>query len=111
VARLIQAKLTGRACPPCSYGTGSLAVIGRNAAVAVFGRLRIHGFMAWLAWVFVHIWYLIGFDNKILVLIQWAWYYFTRKRGARLITGEAGTSDAITTETLRASSVPSPAQR
>ena len=69
---------------------GSLAVIGRNAAVAVFGKLRIHGFLAWIAWIFIHIWYLIEFDNKLLVLIQWAWTYFTRQRGARLITGSPG---------------------
>jgi NADH dehydrogenase len=66
---------------------GSLAVIGRHAAVADFGRFRISGFKAWLSWVFVHIWYLIEFDNKIIVMVQWAADYFTRKRGARLITG------------------------
>jgi NADH dehydrogenase len=66
---------------------GSLAVIGRHAAVADFGRFRMSGFTAWLSWVFVHIWFLIEFDNKIIVMIQWAADYFTRKRGARLITG------------------------
>lgn len=66
---------------------GSLAVIGRNAAVAELGPARFAGFLAWLLWVFVHIGYLIEFDNKLLVLIQWAWNYFTRKQGARLITG------------------------
>lgn len=109
VARLIEAKLRGKSLPGFVYrDKGNLAVIGRNAAVAVFGGLRpaqaglrpaqaglrpagaglrLHGFPAWLAWVFVHIWYLIEFDNKLLVLFQWAWNYFTRKRGARLITG------------------------
>jgi NADH dehydrogenase len=107
VARQIQAKLAGKSLPAFAYrDKGSLAVIGRNAAVAVFGRLRIAGFIAWLAWIFIHIWYLIEFDRKVLVLIQWAWYYFTRKRGARLITGEAGASEAITAETLRAQSAP-----
>jgi len=67
---------------------GNLAVIGRNAAVADFGVLRFGGFPAWLIWLLVHIAYLIEFDNKLLVLIQWAWNYLTRKRGARLITGE-----------------------
>jgi NADH dehydrogenase len=71
----------------CYRDKGSLAVIGRHAAVADFGRFRISGFTAWLSWVFVHIWYLIEFDNKIIVMIRWAADYFTRKRGARLITG------------------------
>ncbi len=66
---------------------GQLAVIGRHAAVADFGRFTISGFPAWLTWVFVHIWHLIEFDNKIIVMVQWAADYFTRKRGARLITG------------------------
>ena len=68
---------------------GSLAVIGRNRAVAnVFG-LKLSGFLAWLIWVFIHIAYLIEFDNRLIVMIQWASDYFTRKRGARLITGES----------------------
>lgn len=88
VASVIKRRLAGQSSPGFAYkDKGSLAVIGRNAAVAVFGRLRLSGFPAWLAWIFIHIWYLIEFDNKILVLIQWAWNYFTRKRGARLITG------------------------
>jgi len=66
---------------------GSLAVIGRNSAVASIGRFRFTGFFAWLIWLFIHIRYLIEYDNKVLVLTQWAWNYFTRKRGARLITG------------------------
>ena len=88
VASVIKRRLAGQSSPGFAYkDKGSLAVIGRNAAVAVFGRLKLSGFPAWLAWVFIHIWYLIEFDNKMLVLIQWAWNYFTRKRGARLITG------------------------
>jgi NADH dehydrogenase len=69
------------------FDKGTVAVIGRNAAVAQIRSLKIAGFPAWLAWVFIHIWYLIGFDNKLMVMFQWAWNYFTRKRGARLITG------------------------
>jgi NADH dehydrogenase len=88
VANLIKARLSGKDLPDFTYRDhGSLAVIGRNAAIAVFGKLQIAGILAWLAWIFVHLWYLIEFDNKILVLVQWAWNYFTRKRGARLITG------------------------
>jgi NADH dehydrogenase len=66
---------------------GSLATIGRAAAVAQFGKIHISGFLAWLAWLFIHILFLIGFQNRALVLIQWAWSYFTYERGARLITG------------------------
>lgn len=69
------------------WDKGSLATIGRAAAVAQFGKIHVSGFMAWLAWLFIHILFLIGFQNRVLVLIQWAWSYFTYERGARLITG------------------------
>jgi NADH dehydrogenase len=69
------------------FDKGSLATIGRAAAVAQFGKIHISGFTAWLAWLFVHIFFLIGFRNRLLVFIQWAWSYFTYERGARLITG------------------------
>jgi len=69
------------------FDKGSLATIGRAAAVAEFGRIHISGFLAWLSWLFVHVFFLIGFRNRIIVLIQWAWSYFTYERGARLITG------------------------
>jgi NADH:quinone reductase (non-electrogenic) len=69
------------------WDKGSLATIGRAAAVADFGRIHISGFIAWLAWLFVHILFLIGFRNRLLVFIQWAWSYVTYERGARLITG------------------------
>jgi NADH dehydrogenase len=88
-ARLIKQRLNGKEMPPFHYfNKGSLAVIGRNAAVAQLGVLHFSGFVAWLAWVFVHIWYLIEFDNKLMVMFQWAYNYFTRRRGARLITGD-----------------------
>ncbi len=66
---------------------GSLATIGRAAAVADFGKLRFGGFFAWMAWLLIHIFFLIGFRNRFLVITQWAWAYFTYQRGARLITG------------------------
>jgi NADH:ubiquinone reductase (H+-translocating) len=66
---------------------GSLATIGRAAAVADFGRVRFGGFMAWMAWLVIHIFFLIGFRNRFLVITQWAWAYLTYQRGARLITG------------------------
>jgi len=67
---------------------GVLAAIGRAAAVAEFGQLAFDGFFAWLAWLFVHIYYLVGFRNRVLVLMQWAWVYLRFERGARLITGD-----------------------
>lgn len=69
------------------WDKGSLATIGRAAGVAQFGRIHISGFVAWLSWLFVHIFFLIGFRNRVLVFIQWAWSYVTYERGARLITG------------------------
>jgi NADH:ubiquinone reductase (H+-translocating) len=67
---------------------GSLATIGRAAAVGQIGKIHISGFIAWLAWLFVHVFFLIGFRNRLLVMIQWAWSYVTYERGARLITGD-----------------------
>ncbi len=96
VAKLIRQEVEARtnrghgnfARPTFHYwDKGSLATIGRAAAVAEFGKIHISGFVAWLAWLFVHILFLIGFRNRLLVFIQWAWSYFTYERGARLITG------------------------
>ena len=70
------------------FNKGNLATIGRAAAVAEFGKIHISGFLAWLAWLFIHVFFLIGFRNRIIVLVQWAWSYFTYERGARLITGD-----------------------
>jgi NADH:ubiquinone reductase (H+-translocating) len=89
VADLIVKRLAGENMPAFEYfDAGSLSVIGRHSAVADFGSVKMSGFFAWLIWVFVHIYYLIEFDNKLVVFIQWTWSYFTRKRGARLITGD-----------------------
>ena len=89
VADLILKRLEGKTSPAFEYNdAGSLSVIGRHSAVADFGKIKMSGFFAWLIWVFVHIYYLIEFDNKLVVFIQWTWSYFTRKRGARLITGD-----------------------
>jgi NADH dehydrogenase len=88
VADLILRRLRGK--PPVKFhyrDRGTMATIGRAAAVADLGWLRLWGFVAWLAWLFIHILYLIAFENRILVLFQWAWNYFTRNRSARLITG------------------------
>jgi NADH dehydrogenase len=67
---------------------GTLATIGKAAAVGDIGRLRVSGLIAWLIWLFVHIFFLIGFRNRFLVISEWAWMYWRSDRGARLITGE-----------------------
>lgn len=91
--------------PPFHYhDKGSLATIGRSAAIAQFGRIHISGFIAWLAWLFVHILFLIGFRNRVLVFIQWAWSYFTYERGARLITGSTDLPGWADTPTERTDS-------
>jgi NADH:ubiquinone reductase (H+-translocating) len=88
VAKLIRARMVGRALPPFHYrDKGSMATIGRAAGIAQIGPLRLSGYPAWLAWLFIHLLYIVEFENRLLILIQWAWTYFTRNRGARLITG------------------------
>ncbi|NER89916.1 NAD(P)/FAD-dependent oxidoreductase [Moorena sp. SIO3A2] len=87
VSTLIQKRLKEETVPDFHYQDyGNLAVIGRNAAVVDLGFVKFSGFPAWLAWIFIHIFFLIEFDNKLLVMIQWAWHYLTFKRGVRLIT-------------------------
>jgi NADH dehydrogenase len=71
------------------WDKGTMATIGRSAAVAMVGNLKLTGFIAWLAWLFVHLLFLIGFQNKVTVVVQWVYSYFTYKRGARIITGLA----------------------
>ena len=88
-ARTIEGDVAGRARRAFTYwDKGQLAVIGRGQAVADIWKLRFGGFLAWLIWIFVHVFFLIGFRNRVLVLLQWAWSYVTYGRGARLITGE-----------------------
>jgi NADH dehydrogenase len=88
VARLIEKRLRGEPVEPFHYwDKGNLATIGRKSAVADFGALRFSGPIAWLAWLFVHLMYLVGFENRVLVLIKWTYNYITHNRGARLITG------------------------
>ena len=89
VGKLIRARLAGKPVPPFSYwDKGNLATIGRAAAVADFGRIHIAGLIAWLVWLFVHLMYLVGFDNRLVVFFKWAYSYLTFNRGARLITGQ-----------------------
>ena len=85
----VRQRLAGKTVAAFHYhDKGSLATIGRAAAVADFGRIHMHGMPAWLTWLFVHLLYLVEFDNRLLVLIQWAYNYITHNRGARLISGE-----------------------
>jgi NADH dehydrogenase len=87
VARSIVRRIKGKPVKAYRYlNRGNMAVIGRAAAVADLGWARFSGYPAWLLWLFVHLMYLVEFDNRLIVLIQWAWDYFTRNRGARLIT-------------------------
>ncbi|MGH9390740.1 MAG: NAD(P)/FAD-dependent oxidoreductase, partial [Vicinamibacteria bacterium] len=86
-ARAIEARIAGRASAPFRYlDRGSLAVIGRARAVALVGGRRFSGYPAWLLWLFVHLLYLVEFENRVIVVIQWGWSYFTRNRRARIIT-------------------------
>jgi NADH:ubiquinone reductase (H+-translocating) len=89
-ARNVRALVTGKPTTPFRYfDKGSLATIGRAKGVGQIGRLELTGFFAWWVWWLVHIAYLIGFRNRLVVMIGWAWQYFAFSRGARLITGRA----------------------
>jgi len=88
VARLIRREFEGQEREEFEYfDKGMMATIGRSRAVAQAGKLKMTGFIAWLAWLFVHLWYLVGFKNRIIVLLQWVLSYVMYRRGARLITG------------------------
>lgn len=87
VAKNIIRRLKGKPIKKYKYfNRGNMAVLGRAAAIADLGWLRVSGYPAWLLWLFIHLIYLVEYDNRLIVFIQWAWNYFTRKRGARLIT-------------------------
>lgn len=89
VAKLVEKRCQGKSIGAFRYfDIGSMAVVGQNKAVANLGFAKLSGFLAWLIWVVAHIYYLIEFDNKLIVMIQWAWNYITLGRGARLITGK-----------------------
>jgi NADH:ubiquinone reductase (H+-translocating) len=88
-ATLIVKRLRNEPTQPFHYwDKGSLATIGRNSAVAEIGGFHFSGYLAWLAWLFVHLLYIVGFANRVLIAFQWGWDYITFNRGARLITGE-----------------------
>jgi len=88
VAKAIRTRLAGGGVAPFKYvDKGSLATLGRSAAIADLNGFKLSGYLAWMAWLFIHVLFLIGFRNRLLVLFQWAWSYVTYDRGARLITG------------------------
>lgn len=88
-AKLIVGRLLGQKTELFHYfDKGSLATIGRNQAIAQIGPLQFSGILAWLAWLFIHLLYIVEFENRLLIVVQWAYDYFTYNRGARLITGK-----------------------
>lgn len=99
-ANILRAQ-NGEAMKPFKYwDRGSMATIGRNAAVATIGRVHLSGFLAWIAWLFIHILFLIGFRNRLIVLFDWAWAYLSFQRSARLITGgPSGTEQELRSTT------------
>ena len=89
MAAQIAGDIAGRARQPFAYrDKGSLATIGRARAVADVGPFQFSGFPAWVAWLGIHIFFLIGFRNRLFVLMSWAWNYLTFRRGARIITNQ-----------------------
>ena len=93
-AKVVRARLAGRSIGRFKYrDKGNLATIGRARAVADLHVIRLSGLLAWMTWLVVHIWYLIGFQNRLLVIIRWAFSFVTRGRGARLITQQAGAAE------------------
>ena len=96
MAEVIAARALGKPTPPPFryFDRGSMAVIGRSSAVANVRGWHLSGFLAWLAWLFIHLLYLAQFQNRLLVLVQWAWNYLTWNRSARLITGEPAEDEA-----------------
>ncbi|MBE9205097.1 NAD(P)/FAD-dependent oxidoreductase [Nostoc sp. LEGE 06077] len=97
VAKLIKRRLKGQTLPQFHYNdVGSLAMIGQNLAVVDLGLIKLQGFVAWVFWLLIHIYFLIEFDTKLLVVFQWAWNYITRNRRSRLITGREAFVEAKT---------------
>lgn len=96
VAKLITARIAGKKDPTFHYSDrGSLATIGRSAAVADVKGIHFSGFLAWWLWLLIHLMYIANFRNRLLVLTQWAWNYFTHDRSARLITGDVPSDDDL----------------
>jgi NADH dehydrogenase len=115
VGKIIRWELESVGRPPREpfsyFDKGSMATIGRSRAIAEARGLKMHGFIAWLAWLFIHIWYLIGFRNRVAVLLNWAWSYLSYKRGARLITSTGWAPDLEEKQAEERSRIEPPAYR
>jgi NADH:ubiquinone reductase (H+-translocating) len=106
-ARLVRARLRGRRIGPFRYrDKGNLATIGRARAVADLHWIRLSGFVAWVSWLVVHLWYLIGFQNRLLVFIRWSFSFFTHGRGARVIGAPPGSDATLEDESARPAAPP-----
>src|SRR5690606_634479 len=112
VARSIGAQLRGERVEEFSYvDKGLLATVGRSRAVLQTKRLKMSGFVAWLLWIVIHVWYLIGVRNRVSVMLNWFWNYLTYRQGARLITRESPVEAldfAATSESDRSTAAPVP---
>jgi NADH:ubiquinone reductase (H+-translocating) len=109
VARVIDSELrSGKTSPSRAaftyWNKGTMATIGRSAAVAQLGKLEFNGWLAWAAWLLVHLIFLVGFRNKVAVLLQWIYSYFTYKRGSRIVTGIEGADAHLPSSTARTAS-------
>ncbi|HEX6539071.1 MAG TPA: NAD(P)/FAD-dependent oxidoreductase [Candidatus Dormibacteraeota bacterium] len=99
VARVIEARLDGKPDPRFRYlDKGTMATVGRGAAVVQLGPIKVDGLLGWLMWVFVHLLYLIGFRSRVIVFVTWAWNYFFYDRPVRLIVGQSADERRITSE-------------
>ncbi len=113
VAKTIRWELQSEGHPPRApfayFDKGSMATIGRSRAIAEARGLKMHGFIAWLAWLFIHIWYLVGFKNRVIVLLNWTWSYLSYKRGARLVTSTGWVTSLEAVPAASSTSSPAPA--
>jgi NADH dehydrogenase len=102
-AKTIRARLRGKKdwAPFRYFNKGDMAVIGRAAAIANIFGFHLSGLLAWLTWLFVHLMYIVEFQSRVLVFVQWGFEYLTFSRGARLITGEAATDSLVQPESMR----------
>jgi NADH dehydrogenase len=102
-AKAIRARVQGKQdfAPFCYFNKGDMAVIGRAAAIANIFGFHLSGLLAWLTWLFVHLMYIVEFQSRVLVFVQWGFEYLTFSRGARLITGEAATDSLVQPESIR----------
>lgn len=111
VSKLIKKRLQGQTLPQFRYNdVGSLAMIGQNLAVVDLSFIKLQGFLAWIFWLVIHIYFLIEFDTKLVIVFQWAWNYISRNRRSRLITGREASEEAktVTNSTNLATKIANP---